>query len=78
MNVVTIDIPPLRERPEDIPALAQRFLNLYGAIKLPPVKEISSKAMELLSRYWWPGNVRELEHAIDRAVALSPHSVIYP
>ena len=78
MNVVTIDIPPLRERPEDIPALAQRFLNLYGAIKIPPVKEISSEAMELLSRYWWPGNVRELEHAIERAVALSPHAVIYP
>jgi transcriptional regulator with PAS, ATPase and Fis domain len=78
MNVVTIDIPPLRERPEDIPALAQRFLNLYGAIKIPSVKEISSEAMELLSRYWWPGNVRELEHAIERAVALSPHAVIYP
>jgi two-component system response regulator AtoC len=42
------------------------------------VKEISSEAMELLSRYWWPGNVRELEHAIERAVALSPHAVICP
>lgn len=78
MNVVTIDIPPLRERSEDIPSLAQRFLNLYGAIKTPPMKDISPEAMELLSRYWWPGNVRELEHAIERAVALSPHAVIYP
>ena len=78
MNVVTIDIPPLRERPEDIPLLVQRFINLYGPLKTPPVTDVSCKAMELLRRYWWPGNVRELEHAIERAVALSPHAVLCP
>lgn len=78
MNVVTIDIPPLRERSEDIPLLAQMFVQTYGASKTPPVTEISTDAMQLLSQYWWPGNVRELEHAIERAVALSPYSVICP
>ncbi len=78
MNVVTIDIPPLRERSEDIPLLAQLFVQTYGASTTPPVTEISPEAMRLLSQYWWPGNVRELEHAIERAVALSPHSVICP
>ena len=78
MNVVTIDIPSLRERAEDIPLLAQLFVQTYGASTTPPVTEISADAMRLLSQYWWPGNVRELEHAIERAVALSPHSVICP
>lgn len=78
MNVVTIDIPPLRERPEDVPLLAQTFIQTYGASKTPPVTEISPDAMQLLCQYWWPGNVRELEHAIERAVALSPYSVICP
>lgn len=78
MNVVTIDIPPLRERSEDIPSLAQMFAQTYGASKTPPVTEISPDAMRLLQQYWWPGNVRELEHAIERAVALSPYSIICP
>ena len=78
MNVVTIDIPPLRERAEDIPLLAQMFVRAYGAAKTLPVTEISPVAMHLLTQYWWPGNVRELEHAIERAVALSPYSVICP
>ncbi len=78
MNVVTIDIPPLRERTEDITPLAQRFVQTYGAAATPPVTGISSDAMRLLSEYWWPGNVRELEHAIERAVALSSHSIICP
>lgn len=78
LNVVTIDIPPLRERSEDIPLLAKRFLALYGSMKMPPVTEMSVEALDLLRHYWWPGNVRELEHAIERAVALSPYSVICP
>lgn len=78
MNVVTIDIPPLRERLEDIPLLAKRFLHLYGSMKVPPVTEISPETLAALCRYWWPGNVRELEHAIERAVTLSPYSVICP
>ncbi|HMZ96162.1 MAG TPA: sigma-54 dependent transcriptional regulator [Nitrospira sp.] len=78
MNVVTIDIPPLRERLDDLPLLAKRFLRLYGSMKMPPVTELSAEALALLRRYWWPGNVRELEHAIERAVTLSPYSVICP
>lgn len=78
MNVVTIDIPPLRDRAEDIPLLAQMFVRTYGASKALPVTEISPEAMRLLTQYWWPGNVRELEHAIERAVALSPYSTICP
>jgi two-component system response regulator AtoC len=78
MNVVTIDIPPLRERAEDIPLLAQRFIQTYGSAAAIPVTGISPEAMRLLCDYWWPGNVRELEHAIERAVALSSHSIIFP
>ncbi len=78
MNVVTIDIPPLRERLEDLPLLTKRFLRIYGSMKMPPVTEISTEALALLGRYWWPGNVRELEHAIERAVTLSPYAVICP
>jgi transcriptional regulator with PAS, ATPase and Fis domain len=78
LNVVSIDIPPLRERAEDIPLLVQFFIQNYGAAKDKPVTGVSPEAMELLLRYWWPGNVRELEHAIERAVALTPHSIICP
>jgi DNA-binding NtrC family response regulator len=78
MNVVSIDIPPLRERAEDIPLLVQFFIQNYGSSKEKPVTGVSPEAMDLLIRYWWPGNVRELEHAIERAVALTPHSIICP
>jgi two-component system response regulator AtoC len=78
LNVVTINIPPLRERAEDIPLLTQYFIQMYGGKKSPPVTGISPEAMSLLNRYWWPGNIRELEHAIERALALTPHPVIFP
>ncbi|KXK00266.1 sigma-54-dependent Fis family transcriptional regulator [Nitrospirales bacterium NOB] len=78
INVVTIEIPPLRERTEDIPLLAQKFVRLYGTSRTPPVTDISPEAMTRLTDYRWPGNVRELEHAIERAVALSPEGVIRP
>lgn len=78
LNVVTIQIPPLRERLEDIPLLAQYFVNRYGGVKPKPVTSFSAEAMKILTRYWWPGNVRELEHAIEQAVAFAPHSLICP
>ncbi len=78
LNVVTIVLPSLRERPEDIPGLAQSFLQKYGGAKEPGVTGISPQAMALLTAYAWPGNVRELEHVIQRAVVLSPQSVIVP
>jgi transcriptional regulator with PAS, ATPase and Fis domain len=78
LNVVTINIPPLRERPEDIPVLAQFFVQKYGATKEKPVTGISPEAMGLLTKYHWPGNVRELEHVIERAIVLTPHPAILP
>ncbi|MGQ0810581.1 MAG: sigma-54-dependent transcriptional regulator [Nitrospiraceae bacterium] len=76
LNVVTIDIPPLRDRAEDIPLLAMSFVKSYGSTGAKQVTGISPDAMSLLTRYSWPGNVRELEHAIERAVALAPHPII--
>jgi len=78
LNVVTIALPPLRERSEDIPMLVQCFLQKYGQGKTPHVKGIAPEAMAILTGYSWPGNVRELEHVIERAVVLSPHSIIFP
>lgn len=78
LNVVSIRVPPLRERMEDIPLLAKYFVWQYGRSKCKPVLGLSPEAMALLTRYCWPGNVRELEHAIEQAVALTPHSIISP
>ena len=78
MNVVSIDIPPLRERPEDIPLLVDFFVQKYGPTRNHRIEAVSQDAMALLQRYSWPGNVRELEHAIESAVALTPHTVICP
>lgn len=75
LNVVPIRLPPLRERPDDIPALAQHFLNKAQAEGLP-AKTIDPAAMVMLSSYRWPGNVRELENVIRRLAALVPQPVI--
>jgi DNA-binding NtrC family response regulator len=69
-------MPPLRQRPEDIPKLTQFFIQKYGRTKDKPVTGIAPEAMALLTRYAWPGNVRELEHVIERAVVLTPHPII--
>ncbi len=71
LNVITIPLPALRERREDIPLLAPPLLARYAAENEKPLREISPAAMELLLDYRWPGNVRELENAIERAVVLS-------
>jgi DNA-binding NtrC family response regulator len=71
LNVITIILPPLRKRNEDIPLLAQHFLHHYARENEKPLREISPRAMELLLDYHWPGNVRELENVIERAVVLS-------
>lgn len=76
LNVVTLRIPPLRERLEDIPLLVQYFMHAYGGSKGKRVTGMSTEAMSALTRYSWPGNVRELEHAIEQAVALTPHPII--
>jgi DNA-binding NtrC family response regulator len=71
LNVVPINIPPLREHKEDIPELAERFLRKFAAECGKPVQDISPAARERLTRFHWPGNVRELENVLERAVALS-------
>ena len=76
LNTVTITLPSLRERPEDIPLLAEYFLSRYSAEKESTMTVLSAGAKQALLRYAWPGNVRELEHVIERAVALASHSVL--
>jgi DNA-binding NtrC family response regulator len=71
LNVITVTIPPLRERREDIPELASYFLKQYSKKLSKVVKDFTGEALELLSGYHWPGNVRELENVIERAVILS-------
>lgn len=70
LNVIMIEMPPLREHPEDIPALATHFLELYSAENERDIKTLTPEAMDALMDYSWPGNVRELENAIERAVVL--------
>lgn len=71
LNVVTITVPPLRERLPDIPLLAEHFLDRYAAKNHRTFKGIVPQAMDLLIRYSWPGNVRELENVIERAVIMA-------
>jgi two-component system, NtrC family, response regulator AtoC len=78
LNVVTIHLPPLRERVEDIPLLTRHFLQHYCQESGKSITAISDKAMDLLCAYRWPGNIRELENAIEQAVALSYHSILTP
>src|SRR5215217_350758 len=78
LSVIPLLIPPLRERPEDIPLLAQRFAARAAAETKRELLGISPEAVELLQRYPWPGNVRELQHAVERAVILSGDPVLQP
>jgi len=71
LNVFQLDLPPLRERGEDIPLLAHYFLDLYSRRLGKTIRQFDSKAMYQLTHYPWPGNVRELENIIQRATALS-------
>jgi two-component system response regulator PilR (NtrC family) len=78
INVIPIHLPPLRERREDIPLLAEHFLGKYREQMGKDVAAISGEAMRYLERYDWPGNIRELENVIERAVALEPSRAILP
>src|SRR6202790_4311258 len=71
LNVVAIDIPPLRDRKEDIPALTTFFLERYAKESAKPVTGITSKALNKMMEYHWPGNIRELQNIIERGVTLS-------
>jgi len=72
LNTVEIQVPPLRERREDIPALAMHFLNRYATRYRKTAKGFDPAAMQAMLEYPWPGNVRELDHAVERAVILAP------
>ncbi|MFY9397435.1 MAG: sigma-54 dependent transcriptional regulator [Desulfomonilia bacterium] len=76
LNVITIHLPSLRERKEDIPNLVQHFINRFSKKNDKEINGIESKAMELLLAYEWPGNVRELENVIERCVVLDRDRVI--
>ena len=78
INTVEIQIPPLRNRVEDIPLLTNHFLNVYSKKYNKPLKEISEQALNKLEKYSWPGNVRELQHAIERVVILGESEIIQP
>ncbi|MDR3632134.1 MAG: sigma-54 dependent transcriptional regulator [Desulfocapsaceae bacterium] len=76
LNVVLINLPPLRTRPEDIPLLIRHFLTKYSRAFGKEVKHVSTEVLDILTHYPFPGNVRELENIIERAVALSDDSEI--
>ena len=76
LNVVSIELPPLRERREDIPLLAEHFLHKFAMENHKEITGFSPEAMEFVLDYDWPGNVRELENAIERAVILAKASII--
>ena len=78
LNVVQIAIPPLRDRPEDVPLLARHFVDRLNRLHGRDIQGISPEAMELLMRHAWPGNVRELENAIEHAFVLCRRGVILP
>jgi len=77
LNVVSISVPPLREREEDVPLLVDHFLSKYASENQKPLPRISPEALDLLVRYRWPGNVRELENMIERMVTLSQSGIIF-
>lgn len=76
LNVFPIQVPPLRERPEDIPILAKHFVRHFSRDMNRMIDTIPSETMEGLVRYCWPGNIRELENVIERAVILSPGPIL--
>jgi len=78
INVIPIHLPPLRERGEDIPLLAEYFLGKYRDQMGKSITALSQQSMDLLEAYQWPGNIRELENVIERAVALEKHAAILP
>jgi two-component system response regulator HydG len=76
LNVVRIKLPPLRQRPEDIPLIAERFLRRCAARLGRPVPEVAPAAIDALLKYSWPGNVRELQNVIERTLILRPGPVL--
>ncbi len=78
LKVISIELPALRERMEDLPGLVEYFLARYAEKNKKRVSHVSEDAMKLLKSYLWPGNIRELEHAIERAVAMTNTTILFP
>ncbi|MBI4668965.1 MAG: sigma-54-dependent Fis family transcriptional regulator [Elusimicrobia bacterium] len=78
LAVVKLDLPPLRERKQDIPKFVEHFIQSYNKKRKKNIASISNEAMKLLTGYSWPGNIRELENIIERAVILADEKVIRP
>jgi transcriptional regulator with PAS, ATPase and Fis domain len=78
INVMTIHLPPLRERPEDVPELADAFLDTARAQVGKPVRGFEPETLELLAAYSWPGNVRELRNVVERGVVLESSELLGP
>jgi two-component system NtrC family response regulator len=78
INTISIDLPPLRERGDDVTLLAMHFLNRFNRDYAKSIRGFSQSAHETLHRYAWPGNVRELENRVKRAVIMAPEKVLYP
>jgi DNA-binding NtrC family response regulator len=78
LKVIDIELPPLRERREDIPRLVEHFINRFGNETKRRISGASEEALRILIKYSWPGNVRELENIIQRAMVLCQHEVILP
>jgi DNA-binding NtrC family response regulator len=78
LNVVSLHLPPLRERREDIPVLAHHFLRKYAQANGKAIRDFAPESLSLLEAHPWPGNVRELENAVERAVAVGASPVLLP
>jgi transcriptional regulator with PAS, ATPase and Fis domain len=76
LNVIKIEIPPLRQRKEDIPLLVKHFVEVYSRENRKEVEEVSEDVLEILDAHDWPGNVRELENLVERAIVLSRSKII--
>jgi formate hydrogenlyase transcriptional activator len=76
LNVFPIRVPPLRERADDIPLLVRHFVHQFGRRMGKTIEAIPSETMDALVRYHWPGNIRELQNVVERAVILTPGSVL--
>jgi transcriptional regulator with PAS, ATPase and Fis domain len=76
LNVIRIELPPLRERRDDIPLLVNHFIQKFAAGAHRKVEGVEPTALATLKNYHWPGNIRELEHAIERAVLLGKSAVL--
>jgi two-component system, NtrC family, response regulator HydG len=78
INTVELQLPPLRDRMEDIPLLAEHFIKMYSNKYRKPVKTLAANTIKRLQKYKWPGNIRELQHAIERAIIMSDGNTLSP